>query len=212
MKYVTLKLLNEIDDPTTLGGILVNCRGTSELWQFGREYANRRRLAKTVDGKWKTWVKWDSDFGGWDSEYANLEPISADDGENPGASDAATPVEDSKPSDDTGPNEFLAAYRRGMLKADGIQNREAPLVELLSEVEKVLDGCVSIERDTGSKFYEVVFGDPHSSRRARIYIYPHEYTVQYMLVRRYCPTVADLRVAILEMLEDPEMHRKGVEK
>ena len=88
MKPVTLKLLNETDDPIYFGGVRVDRKNNRQLWRFGSKYAHRWHTTKTVTGKWKTWVKWDSYFGGWDSEYEHLPSIPADESEDPGARDA----------------------------------------------------------------------------------------------------------------------------
>jgi len=205
VKKVTLKLLNETDDPKSFGGIFIDRSGDSQLWQFGSKYANRRRTLETVDGKPKLVIKWDSDLGGWSSAYSYQAFAPVDAGET---------LDTSEPTDKLKENEFLDAYRRGFVKADDLQSREAPLNRLLDEVKEALGSRIYIDRNEGpySVYYELALDAPHSGRRARLDIYPHGYNLAYLQSKRICATAADLRVAILEMLEDPEMHRQPATK
>jgi hypothetical protein len=205
MKAVTLKLLNETDDPKSFGGIFIDRNGRSQLWQFGSKYANRQRTLETVDGKPKLSIEWNADLGGWSSAYSYQAFVPVDEGEILGMAETADELKE---------NEFLDAYRRGFAKADDLQSREAPLEQLLDEVKEALGSRIYIDRNEGpySVYYELALDAPHSGRRARLDMYPHGYFLTYLQSKRTCTTAADLRVAILEMLEDPEMHRQPVTK
>jgi len=205
MKTVTLKLLNETDDPKSFGGIFIDRNGGSQLWQFGSKYANRQRFLEVVDGQPKLSIEWNADLGGWSSAYDYQTFVPVDAGETLDTAETADGLEE---------DEFLDAYRRGFAKADDLQSREAPLKRLLDEVKEALGSRIYIDRNKGplGVYYGLALDAPHSDRRAKIDTSPNGYTLTYMQSIRICTTAADLRVAILEMLEDPEMHRQPATK
>jgi len=68
MKDVTLKLLNETDDPKAFGGVHIGTVGNNQLWRFGGRFANRSHSA------------WDSDLERWSSVWGSMAPVPSGDG------------------------------------------------------------------------------------------------------------------------------------